>query len=84
MKLDTDKIHRIMASLKMMLALHGDELAFSMVGFISQDGLVMVDVSSEFPYDPEKIRDRLADLMRDVAGCTKEEMIQMNDISVKA
>ena len=42
------------------------------------------DDKEETPYDPEKIRDRLADLMRDVAGCTKEEMIQMNDISVKA
>jgi hypothetical protein len=67
------------------------DLVFSVVGCVTSDGLVLVNIHSRFPgHDDarhpvvQELRDLMATLLRDAVGGQENDMIRLTHVSAKA
>jgi hypothetical protein len=88
---DIANLERISTTLNRAFAPIADDLIFRVVGMVTTDGLVLVDIRSRLPaHDGESnievktLRDKMALLLRDAMGCEEGDMIRLSDVTTKA
>jgi hypothetical protein len=75
----------VMRVVKTLLNHFGEDVVFSMVGVVTTEGIVMINLTSVLPGGvPNGIQDRLAGILRDAVGCPEGDLIHLTDIATKA